>query len=183
MKNGPSPAIEAEYIVPGETSVDAITRSLQSLLPTRQRQIARQRFTVLDTFDGRVRRARACLTRRGHNGDSTVGWQPPDGESHLTLRLKQPVAFAWDLPDGPLHQALAPVIGPRRLLDQANAEEEGALLEILDDCGKTVARLKIASGPGPAGRFARRLVHAAHDDDPDGAPRLRRRVRAARPGD
>ena len=101
---------------------------------------------MLDTFDGRVRRAGARLTRGGVNGTSTVAWQPRGGGSHLTVRLKQPVSFAWDLPDGPLQQALAPVIGVRRLLAQADAEEYGSLLEILDDRDKTVARLRIESG-------------------------------------
>ena len=56
------------------------------------------------------------------------------------------MSFAWDLPDGPLQQALAPVIGVRRLLAQADAEEYGSLLDILDDRNKTVARLRIESG-------------------------------------
>ena len=56
------------------------------------------------------------------------------------------MSFAWDLPDGPLQQALAPVIGVRRLLAQADAEEHGSLLDVLDDRGKTVARLRIESG-------------------------------------
>ena len=50
---------------------------------------------LLDTFDGRVRRAGARLTQRGVNGTSTVGWQtrrrrkPRDGpaEAHGQLRL------------------------------------------------------------------------------------------------
>ena len=66
--------------------------------------------------------------------------------NQLAVRLSQPVSFAWDLPDGPLQQALAPVIGVRRLLAQADAEAHGSLLEILDDRGKTVARLRIESG-------------------------------------
>ena len=101
---------------------------------------------MLDTFDGRVRRAGARLTRAGVNGTSTLAWQPRGGGSRLAVRLKQPVSFAWDLPDGPLQQVLAPVIGVRRLLAQADAEEYGSLLEILDDRGKTVARLRIESG-------------------------------------
>ena len=56
------------------------------------------------------------------------------------------MSFAWDLPDGPLQQALAPVIGVRRLLAQADAEKFGSLLEILDNNNKTVARLRIESG-------------------------------------
>jgi CHAD domain-containing protein len=74
-----------------------------------------------------------------------VAWQSRGGR-HLTLRLEQPLSFAWDLPEGPLQQVLAPVIGVRRLLAQADAEEYGSLLEVVDDRDKTVARLRIESG-------------------------------------
>ena len=64
----------------------------------------------------------------------------------MAARLSQPVSFAWDLPEGPLRQSLTPVIGVRRLLAQADAEEHGSLLDVLDGRGKTVARLRIESG-------------------------------------
>jgi CHAD domain-containing protein len=138
-------AAETVYVVQDEVSTDALTRSLQALVPTRHHPIARRRFTVLDTFDGRVRRAGACLTRAGVNGSSTLRWQPRGG-GNLSVRLTEPIAFAWDLPDGPLQRTLTSVIGPRRLLAQADAEEYGSELDILDDLGKTIARLRIASG-------------------------------------
>ena len=137
---------ESAYVVRGDVSPEAIARSLQAVLPARHHPIVRHRFTVLDTFDGRVRRAGARLTRAGVNGSSAMVWQPLSGGRHLTVTLKQPVSFAWDLPDGPLQQTLAPVIGVRRLLEQADAETFGSLLEILDDRNKTVARLRIESG-------------------------------------
>jgi CHAD domain-containing protein len=156
MGSDPSLPTELVYVVPEEVSPQAITRSLQALLPTRHHLIARHRFTVLDTFDGRIRRAGACLTRGGANGHSTVAWQPGGGGRHLAIRLSQPVSFAWDFPDGPLQQVLASIIGARRLLAQTDAEEYGSLLEILDGRDKTVARLRIASGQArlPASRSA-----------------------------
>jgi CHAD domain-containing protein len=142
----PSPAPESAYLVRGQVSPEAIVRSLQAFLPTRRRPIARQRFTVLDTFDGRVRRAGTRLTQSGGDGGTTLAWQPRGGGNLLTMRLPQPVRFAWDLPDSPLQQALTSTIGVRRLLAQADAEGHGSLLEMLDDQGKTVARLRIESG-------------------------------------
>jgi CHAD domain-containing protein len=137
---------ESVYVVPGDVSGDAITRSLQSLLPTRHHAIARHRFTILDTFDGRVRRSGGYLTRDDEDGVSTVAWRSQGGISQMALRLKQPVSFAWDFPDGPFQQKVASVIGPRRLLEQADAEEHGSRLEVLDNRGKIVARLQIVSG-------------------------------------
>jgi CHAD domain-containing protein len=141
----PAVTAESSYVVRGEVAADTMVSSLQALLATRLHPIVRHRFTVLDTFDGRVRRARRRLTQTGINGDSTFAWQHQGGQL-LTARAKQPINFAWDLPDGPLQQALAPVVGVRRLLPQAEAEEYGAVLDVLDERGKTVARLRIASG-------------------------------------
>ena len=139
-------ASESQYVVPGDLSPEAITGSLQAILPTRHHPIVRHRFTLLDTFDGRVRRAGARLTRAGVHSASLLEWWPRGGGTRLAVRLKQPVGFAWDLPDGPLQQAVAPVIGVRRLLAQVDAEASGSLLEVLDRRCKTVARLRIESG-------------------------------------
>ena len=117
---------------------------------------------MLDTFDGRVRRAGARLTRAGANGASTMAWQPRGGGSRLAVRLNQPVSFAWDLPDGPLQQALAPVIGVRRLLAQADAEEYGSLLDVLDDRRQDGRPPADRVGPRPTAASARRLATAAH---------------------
>ncbi len=137
---------ESVYVVGGDASREAITNSLRALLRTRHHAIARHRFTMLDTFDGRVRRAGARLTRTRIDGVDIIVWQPCDGRAPLTARLAEPVSFAWDLPDGPLQRTLARVIGVRRLLPQVDAEEHGSQLDILDDRRKTVARLRIESG-------------------------------------
>jgi CHAD domain-containing protein len=141
----PAVTTESTYVVRGEVCAETMMSSLQALLPTRLHPIVRHRFTVLDTFDGRVRRAGTRLTQTGINGTSTIAWQCRGGQT-LTARAKQPINFAWDLPDGPLQQVLAPVVGVRRLLPQAEGEEHGAVLDVLDERGKTVARIRIASG-------------------------------------
>ena len=152
MITNSSNPLESSYIVRGDVSPGAITKSLQALLPTRHHVIDRHRFTVLDTFDGRLRRTGARLTRAGTNGASTMAWQPRGGGSQLAVRLKQHVGFVWDLPDAHLQQVLAPVVGVRRLLSLAEAEEYGSLLDILNDRGKTVARLRITSGRARAAK-------------------------------
>jgi CHAD domain-containing protein len=75
-----------------------------------------------------------------------VKWQTLAGSDRLAIRMSRPVSFAWDLPEGPLKEEVAPIVGPRRLLAQAEAEEQGSVLEMLDDRGTAVARLRIASG-------------------------------------
>jgi CHAD domain-containing protein len=147
MRSTHEPSVhESVYVFKGDASPDAIAHSLQTLLPTRRQPIARQQVSVLDTFDGRVRRAGARLTRAGENGVSEMVWRPRGGRGDVAARLTGPVSFAWDLPDGPLRQALTPVIGVRRLLAQADAEEHGSQLDVLDERGKTVTRVRIESG-------------------------------------
>jgi CHAD domain-containing protein len=141
-----SAGLESAYVVPGAVSPQAVTSSLRALLDTRHHPIGRHRFTVLDTFDGRVRRSGARLSRGDAVGSSTLAWEPAGGRGALSVRLDCPVNFVWDLPDGPLQQAMAPVVGVRRLLEQAEAEEYGSELDILDGRQKTIARLRIASG-------------------------------------
>jgi CHAD domain-containing protein len=146
MGTDTSTLAESVYIVRGGVPPAAITSSLQALLPVRRHPIARRRFTLLDTFDGRVARAGGRLTRAGVNGATTMAWQPRGGRNRMEVRLDHPVTFAWDLPDGPLQHVLAPVLGVRGLLAQAEAEEHGSLLDVLDDRGKTVVRVRIESG-------------------------------------
>ena len=138
--------LELNYVVRGGLSPEAITRSLQALLPTRLHAIRKRRVTVLDTFDGRLRRAGARLTRREGREAATVAWQRRGGGTNLTLKLSEPVCFVWDLPEGPVHRAIAPVIGVRRLLAQIHTETAGSLLDILDHRNKTIARLRVESG-------------------------------------
>jgi CHAD domain-containing protein len=148
---------ESTYVVSDEIPAQAIARSLQALLPTRHREIERQRFTLLDTIDGRVSRAGARLTHSGEDGRSIISWKTIGTGSELAVQLPQPASFAWEFPDGALYRAIAPVIGPRRLLPQAEAEEGGSVLDVLDNRGKTVARVRIESGharlPTPRGTW------------------------------
>jgi CHAD domain-containing protein len=141
-----SAPLESTFVVSGEVPAQTITRSLQALLPTRHHQISRQRFTLLDTIDGRVGRAAARLTQSSVDGHTIISWKATRTGSELAVHLPQPASFAWDFPECALYRALAPVIGPRRLLPQAEAEESGSLLDVLDDRGKTVARVRIESG-------------------------------------
>src|SRR5262245_48234974 len=137
---------ESAYIVGDSVSPETIVQSLQALVPTRRHSLRRQRLTLLDTFDGRIRRAGASVTRRRVNGTAMLTWQTRRGAPPVTAAVEPTVAFVWDIPEGVLQRMLAPIVGVRRLLSQADAEEHGTLLDVLDDQGKTRARLRIESG-------------------------------------
>ena len=149
-------APESTYVVADAVSAQTIARTLQALLPTRHHPLGRQRFTMLDTYDGRVYRSRARLTHSNVDGHSIISWKVSGEGRELAVQVPRPARFAWDLPDGSLYRVLAPVIGPRRLLPQAEAEGSGSLLDVIDERGKTVARVSVQSGqarlptaPGP----------------------------------
>ncbi len=146
MSSSTHSAAESVYVIRDGAPPGAITSSLQALFPTRHRSIARHRFTLLDTFDGRVARAGARLTSSGVNGTITWSWQPSGHGSRLEVRAQHPMHFAWDLPEGPLQRLLESVVGVRRLITQAEAEGYGSQLDVLGDSTKTVARVRIESG-------------------------------------
>jgi CHAD domain-containing protein len=133
------------YVVRDTTSPAAITSSLQTLLPTRCHPIARHRYTVLDTFDGRIARANATLTATESHGSIRCSWRPHGGRLRLEVTAKGPVEFASDFPDGSFQRQLASVVGIRRLLTRAEAEGVGSQLDVLDQRTKTVARVRIES--------------------------------------
>ena len=146
MRAPTSTTLESIYVVRGDVSADAVTRSLQALVATQHHTIRRGRLTVFDTVDGRIRRAGARLTRRAGRDSDSVTWRRPGRGTNLTLRVTGPVSFAWDLPHGPLQRALAPVVGVRRLMAQFETETTGSLLDVLDPRNKTIARIRVESG-------------------------------------
>ncbi len=134
---------QSVYVVRDGVSPSAIASSLQALLVTRHHPIAHHRFTVLDTFDGRVARAGARLIASADDSLMKWSWQPGGGGNRLEIQASRPVHFAWDLPNGPFQHSLSSVVGVRRLFSKAEAEGYGSQLDVLDERTKTVARVRI----------------------------------------
>jgi CHAD domain-containing protein len=137
-------ALEARYAARRDWPVERLVESLAALLTVRRRRIARQRITFLDTLDGRIGRAGACLTLTADAGGNRLQWL--QGNLRAGCTLSGTVQFARDLPPGTVRQRIEPAIEKRRLLPRAEAEQEGASLDIMDEAGKTVARLEIVGG-------------------------------------
>jgi len=137
-------ALEVRYAARRDWPVERIVESLAALLTVRRHAIARQRITFLDTFDGRVGRAGACLTLTADAGGNRLQWR--QGNLRVGCVLGGVVQFAWDLPQGSMRQRIEQVIEMRRLLPLAEAEQDGVLLEVMDETRKTIARLNIVAG-------------------------------------
>jgi CHAD domain-containing protein len=148
---------EAQYTIGESALPEGIAQSLQALLPVRVRPIVRHRMVLLDTFNGSIAAAGGRLTARSENGGALLEWHAQAGQVRLEVPVKTAVAFAWDLPCGPLRSSLQPIIDVRRLLPQVEVELHGRTLDVLDNDRKTVARIRIEEGrartPGRAGAW------------------------------
>lgn len=137
-------ALETRYAARRDWPVERLVGSLSALLTVRRRPIPRQRTTFLDTADGRIRRAGACLTLTTDAGGNRLQWR--QGNVSVGCTLGGELRFAWDLPPGGVRQRIEPVVEMRRLLPLAVAEQDGVQLDVMDEARKTVARLSIVVG-------------------------------------
>ena len=137
-------ALETRYAAHRDWPVERLVESLASLLTVRRHLIARQRIIFLDTSDGRVGRAGACLTMTADAGGNRIQWR--QGALSVGCTLGGSAQFAWDLPQGPARRQIESVIETRRLLPLAEAEPDGVLFDVLDETCKTIARLNVVAG-------------------------------------
>ena len=126
-RRSPQLISEAQYTLGEAALSEGIANSLQALLPVRIRPIVRHRLVLLDTFNGLIAAAGGRLTARSGNKGEWLEWQPRDGQVRLEAPVTAPVAFAWDLPCGPLRASLEPIIDVRRLMPQVEVETAGSL--------------------------------------------------------
>jgi CHAD domain-containing protein len=129
------------------------------------------RRTWLDTFDWRLYRAGLTLERTGRpRGPAEYRLTGRDGEliaaqpatpattaasatTPAGSRSPRTAQQSWllsALPEGPLREQLAPVVGVRALLPVARAVSTARQLRVLNDDDKTVARVTVDQmAPGP----------------------------------
>ena len=99
----------------------------------------------LDTFDWRLYRSGGSL-RSSPEGRSTVlRWDALDGTPLFRLRVGGNPDFVWDLPPGPVREALEPLVEMRRLMPRLEISNLGSTLHVLDASEKTVARLHLVA--------------------------------------
>jgi CHAD domain-containing protein len=111
--------------------------------------------TLLDTFDWRVHRAGFTLTAERTRGGYLLWLDDHAGETVQRRAVESIPAFAGDLPDGPIREAVAPAIEMRRLLEVVRVHRRGKGLRFLNADDKTVARVlleqRTAVDPGKGG--------------------------------
>jgi CHAD domain-containing protein len=139
----PTPiAYRLASVAAGSGALRALARRFRTTLIPRA---VRTRI-YYDTFDGRIARRGGVLTAEVAGSGWTLSWRGENGEIRQRVEAADPPGFAWDLPAGPLRDALEPVVRVRRLLPLASVEREERGLAVEDDRGKTVLRVVLERG-------------------------------------
>jgi CHAD domain-containing protein len=132
--------------LPAEQSADELIAGLAALLPVRRSARPPRRYTYLDTPDGRLHRRGASLLSEAVDGGVSAVLTDAGESARCEARLATTPSFVWELPPGPLRDALLPVVDARRLLPLVEVESLEVELAVLGDEAKTVARLCLQSG-------------------------------------
>jgi CHAD domain-containing protein len=141
---------EVIYALPTKAAAGRVLGRLQRELRTKEEGRGGVR-SYLDTFD-RLLLARGTVLSHGPDAEpGALRWDWLDGSLLRRVAMRRPPAFAEDLPEGPFRDALADVIGVRRLLPLARVRDEGARLRVLNRDRKTVGRIG-AEAWSPPGR-------------------------------
>ncbi|MEJ2085401.1 MAG: hypothetical protein P8Y44_06950, partial [Acidobacteriota bacterium] len=115
---------------------------MDQIWPNRVDRSWRRSTTYFDTFDWRLLAAASTLWSEEGLRSPILYLQPSDASPVLQTKISRSPGFVWDLPQGPLREFIAPVVGVRRLLDITSIRARGSVLRVLDRREKTVAMLR-----------------------------------------
>ena len=101
------------------------------------------REVLLDTPDWRLDREHMTLAQRGEGASAELVLERA-GDLPLRTAANGHAAFAWELPAGPLAECVGRVVHARRLVPQLELQVRRTPLSVLDERGKTVARVHVA---------------------------------------
>ena len=152
---------EGCFALQAGVDAEALVDGLAALMTLRRGTGDDGAGVLLDTPDGRLAAAKALLVGSG-DGRTTLRLLRP-GHVELSAELAVRPAFASELPDGRLREALVELAGPRRLLAVLELSGRSRALDVLDDEGKTVVRLRLS---------APRLRRVGETGEPQALPRM-----------
>jgi CHAD domain-containing protein len=146
----PVTALGLPLLLPPELSASAVADALAGEVPIVTQKAHTIERTFWDTFDGRLHAAGLALAEAGRRLsllDPTT-YLEHAGDTHRRgcVRL-----LAGDLPAGPLRERLEPLIEMRALTPIARVRSRMLPLNVLDDVGKIVVRLRVEESTAVAG--------------------------------
>ena len=153
-----------QLLLPDGLSAAAAAARLAELAPVVAQRARTIERTFWDTFDGRLRRAGLALAEAGGRlvllDAATSAEQASADRRGRARRL-----LLADLPDGTLRERLAPLVEMRALTPIARVRSRLQPIDVLDDIGKIVVRLRAEEPvalPGSDGKLALRpRLHVA----------------------
>jgi CHAD domain-containing protein len=166
-----------QLLLPDGLAAAAVADALAAELPIVTQRAHTIDRTFWDTFDGRLHDAGLALVAAGGRlvlADATTSAEQAAGElPRGAARL-----FAGDLPAGPLRERLAPLVEMRALTPAARVRSRFLPLNVLDDVGKIVVRLRVEEPVAVLGARNAPLPSRLHVNGVLGYDRQFERVRA-----
>ncbi|RMG44715.1 MAG: CHAD domain-containing protein [Acidobacteria bacterium] len=131
------------FRLPAGASPDELAQNLAKRFPVQREEDLSERYTYLDTWDGRLFAAGATLDLRRNPHGALLRWKDASGSVRHRTWVEDVPRFAWDVPPGPLRDALLQAAGMRRLLPVVEVSSESRGFRALNDERKTFARLRL----------------------------------------
>ena len=151
-----------QLLLPDGLSADAVADALAAELPIVTQRASTTDRTYWDTFDGRLHGAGLALVDGGGRlalTDAQTYAEQAPGVAHPAVGAQRIVL--GDLPAGELRERLEPIVEMRALTPVARVRSRMLPVDVLDDVGKIVVRLRVEE-PVAAGRLALRpRLHVA----------------------
>jgi CHAD domain-containing protein len=132
----------ADYLLPEGMTAASAAKAIGSQLKVRNGHIASTQRVYYDTFDGLLYGAGLMVVWE----DGWLSLIERDGERiRSRARIPKPARplFVWDLPQTALRESLAPVIDVRALLALVEIRSRERPLDVLNQDGKTIVRLRV----------------------------------------
>ena len=143
------------YPVDSDAAGREILEALHVRFRTRKELRSLPPVAWYDTFDWRLYRDGGTLWACQESVGWEIRWATLAGEVRHRLRVDALPGLARDLPDGPLREEMAAVLGPRRLLPLATMERLRQSVQILDADERVFAEVEleqaVARAPGEGG--------------------------------
>jgi CHAD domain-containing protein len=148
-----------QLLLPDGLAASAVSDTLAAEIPIVSQKAHTVERTFWDTFDGRLRAAGMALV--GAGGRLALVDAATYAEHAASPHRRAPARLlATDLPAGTLRERLEPLIEMRALMPIARVKSRQLPLNVLDDIGKIVVRLRVeeptALGADPQGGVALR---------------------------
>jgi CHAD domain-containing protein len=135
--------MQADLLLPENATPETASGALRAHLRLRERGVVETDRTFYDTFDGLLHHAGLSAAHASSRLSVFKADGSEDGTAAEWASAPRRV-LAIELEEGPLRDALLPVVGVRALLAQAHVRIRAREYDVLDDAEKTVVRLTLS---------------------------------------